>query len=431
MNEWYGELPGHWEVQRIKVLFSLRDERNFEPLSDVCLLSLYTAIGVKPNKEIERKTGNRAVTADNYKKVYVNDIVVNIILCWQGAVGVSKWDGVTSPAYDVYKAKSDTVNVDYFNYLFRLPHFSGECYKAGRGIMAMRWRTYSDQFTAITVPLPPRSEQDQIVRYLDWKISQINRLINAKRRQIGLLQEKKRAVVNEAVTRGGEGWQERKIKHIFSIKNGATPESGKSEYWDGDIKWITPVDLSKVKTYVDSSLRTITELGYSSCATTLLPANSLVLATRAPIGNVRICGDSLCTNQGCKGLVPLDRDVNAKFYYYLLSAKETQLQALGDGTTFSELSTIKLANVHMLCPSHDEQQAIVTHLDGQCERIDKLISKVNAEITLLHEYRTRLISDVVTGKVDVHGAVVPEHEAVEEAADAEEITDTEIEGDEN
>jgi type I restriction enzyme S subunit len=149
---WYGTLPAHWEALRIKNLFSLRDERNFKPLSEVRLLSLYTAIGVKPHDEIERVAGNVAVTADNYKKVYKDDIVVNIILCWQGAVGVSKHDGVTSPAYDVYKAKSDCVNVDYFNYLFRTPLFSGECYKAGRGIMAMRWRTYSNEFTAITVP---------------------------------------------------------------------------------------------------------------------------------------------------------------------------------------------------------------------------------------------------------------------------------------
>jgi type I restriction enzyme S subunit len=117
---WFGTLPGRWTTRRIKNLFTLRDERNFEPLSDVCLLSLYTAIGVKPHDEIERVAGNVAVTADNYKKVYKDDIVVNIILCWQGAIGLSKWDGVTSPAYDVYRAKSDAVNVDYFNYLSRL-----------------------------------------------------------------------------------------------------------------------------------------------------------------------------------------------------------------------------------------------------------------------------------------------------------------------
>jgi type I restriction enzyme S subunit len=162
--------------------------------------------------------GNVAVTADNYKKVYKNDIVVNIILCWQGAIGLSKHDGVTSPAYDVYKAKSNDVNVGYFNYLFRTPLFSGECYKAGRGIMVMRWRTYSDQFTAISAPLPPRDEQDQIVRYLDWKVSQINKLINAKRRQIALLGEKRRKAIDEAI--GNAIGNKYRYRHLFSLCKG-------------------------------------------------------------------------------------------------------------------------------------------------------------------------------------------------------------------
>lgn len=198
--EWIGSIPAHWELPRIKNLFRLRNERNDEAdLSKVNLISLYTDLGVVQHSDIIETTGNRAVTAEGYKFVHRNDIVVNIILCWMGAVGMSKYDGVTSPAYDIYCPINETIS-EYYHYLFRTRRFNGECYRYGKGIMMMRWRTYSTEFRAITVPYPPVDEQKGIVDYLNKKCADIDKLISIKQSKIEKLEQYKRSLIYEYVT---------------------------------------------------------------------------------------------------------------------------------------------------------------------------------------------------------------------------------------
>lgn len=192
------KIPEQWTVSRIKYLFQLRDEKNYLPLEEVRLLSLYAEFGVFPHGEQDER-GNKAVTADGYKAVYEKDIVVNIILAWMGAIGVSSYDGVTSPAYDIYKPFSN-VNSKFYHHLFRTKAFSSECYKYGRGIMAMRWRTYSTEFKSIFVPVPPVEEQQQIVDYLDIKCAKINSAIDKKQAVIDKLTEYKKSLIYEVVT---------------------------------------------------------------------------------------------------------------------------------------------------------------------------------------------------------------------------------------
>ena len=197
--EWIGEIPAEWDVVRIKNLFDYRNERNFKPLEEVNLISLYTDKGVVQHCDLDETTGNKASNADGYKLVYENDIVVNIILCWMGAIGRSAYFGVTSPAYDVYSPKQKT-NSKFYHYLFRTNGFSGDCYKVGRGIMAMRWRTYSDQFRAIKVMSPPQSEQEEIVEYLDEKCADIDALIAKKQQYLTEIENYKKSLIYEYVT---------------------------------------------------------------------------------------------------------------------------------------------------------------------------------------------------------------------------------------
>ena len=197
--EWIGEVPEEWEVTRIKNLFAYRNERNSLPLEDVNLISLYTDKGVVQHSDLEETTGNKASNADGYKLVYENDIVVNIILCWMGAIGRSAYNGVTSPAYDVYAPKAGTFS-HFYHYYFRTQGFSGDCYKVGRGIMAMRWRTYSDQFRALSVIYPSIQEQIEIVTYLDRKCAEIDRLTAAKQQLLTELESYKKSVIYEYVT---------------------------------------------------------------------------------------------------------------------------------------------------------------------------------------------------------------------------------------
>ena len=190
-----------WGVSQIRYLYKLRNEKNEKPLEEVNLISLYTDKGVVQHADLEKTTGNKAVTADGYKLVYPEDIVVNIILCWMGAMGRCEYEGVTSPAYDIYEPiDMNCVCSRYYHYLFRTERFAGKCYTLGRGIMMMRWRTYSSEFRAIKVPVPPIDEQVAIADYLDKRIGEMDALISEKQALVEDLQAYKKSLIYEAVT---------------------------------------------------------------------------------------------------------------------------------------------------------------------------------------------------------------------------------------
>lgn len=148
----------------------------------------------------------------------------------------------------------------------------------------------------------------------------------------------------------GRGWPHVQLRHLFDVVSGATPESGKAGHWDGDVLWVTPEDVGALN---DSRLadtrRKITNEGYASCGTTLVPANSIVLTKRAPIGQLAILDRPMCCNQGCFLLVP-NPHAAPRFYYYVLLSRMQLLQALGCGSTFMELSTDNLKALQLPIP---------------------------------------------------------------------------------
>ncbi len=191
-------------------------------------------------------------------------------------------------------------------------------------------------------------------------------------------------------------WDLKASKLLFSIVNGSTPKSGVAEFWEGDITWVTPSDLSKITNFeISESLRTITKKGLDSCGTSLVPSGSLILSCRAPIGSLAITTKDVCTNQGCKSLVVKAR-VNTKFMYYFFSVSTEQLNILGRGTTFLELSSDELGNFKLPYPKINEQTAIANFLDHETAKIDSLIEKQQKLIELLKEKRQAVISHVVT-----------------------------------
>jgi type I restriction enzyme S subunit len=323
--------------------------------------------------------------------------------------------------------------------------------KQTTGIQNLDSRMYFGE----TVAFPPLPEQAAIARFLDYMDQRIRRVIRARQRRIKLLEEYKQALIHQAVTgqidvRTGQPypaykdsgvewlgqvpahWEVRRLGSVTQILNGATPSTSKSEYWDGSIVWITPDDLGKLKSrYIDNSSRAITSEGYTACGTTLAPAGSIAMSTRAPIGHLGILRVAACVNQGCRLLVPQPTTVT-EYLYYSLVVGRPNLEVLGQGSTFMELSRAKLGAFSIPCPPLPEQTAIVEYLDAQTANIDAAIEASGREIDLLREYRTRLISDVVTGKVDVRevAAQLPEEppeeaelEGTEETAESEAADD--------
>ncbi|MDY7028747.1 MAG: restriction endonuclease subunit S, partial [Spirochaetota bacterium] len=170
-------------------------------------------------------------------------------------------------------------------------------------------------------------------------------------------------------------WEVKRTKHIFRVINGSTPKSSEPEYWDGNIAWVTPDDLGSLfKPEIIETARRISIDGYRSCGTTLVPPNSLVLSTRAPIGHLAIAGTELCTNQGCRCLVS-HNEISSRFYYYMILAAKQELESLGQGSTFNELGKQELEFVSLPFPSLSEQRAIADFLDRETARIDALIER--------------------------------------------------------
>ena len=191
-------------------------------------------------------------------------------------------------------------------------------------------------------------------------------------------------------------WDVLALKKCFQIIGGSTPKSDTDSFWDGDILWATPSDLSKRDSvYMNDTQRKITAIGLASCGTKLVPARSIVLSTRAPIGSLAIAETEMCTNQGCKSLVPSEI-TDTEYFAHLLSISSTELNVRGKGTTFLELSGDELGAFKTPVPSLPEQTQIAAFLDRETMKIDALVAEQLRLMALLKEKRQAVISHAVT-----------------------------------
>jgi len=250
---------------------------------------------------------------------------------------------------------------------------------------------------------------------LDQKLVGINRLIHAKLSAIEQLGALKSALVKKCALRGTTNknvlsdtgvewfgcipchWNLVPIKRLFTIVSGATPKSGIEEYWNGDITWVTPADYKTADKYIVASERYLSDEGYNSCSTHLVPIGSIVITKRAPVGTVAISNIELCTSQGCLSCIP-NNGVNTLYYYYLFSVMSDVFEAHASGTTFKEISAAAFGALKVPFPDAYEQKEIVDLLENRCSVYDETIRLHQRQIQSLNSLRTRLISDAITGR---------------------------------
>lgn len=256
-------------------------------------------------------------------------------------------------------------------------------------------------FRQMRVLCPPLQEQDAIVRYLDSKCAAIDEAIERHKKIIEKLEEYRKAEISKAMQALPDVIS---AKYVFRIYAGATPKSGVQEFWDGEIVWITPADFRTEDHYVNTGKRRITKSGYESCNTTIVPAGSIIVSKRAPIGTVSINTVPLCTNQGCLACVVLPNADN-EFYYYALIYKVEHMQALGAGTTFQEISATAFANMKLPYASLNKQRETVDKLTQVSKAVQEYKQRHEHIIAKLEEYRKSIIYHAVTGKTDCREAV--------------------------
>jgi type I restriction enzyme, S subunit len=181
-------------------------------------------------------------------------------------------------------------------------------------------------------------------------------------------------------------WQLKPLGELCTVVNGGTPKSKVTEYWKGEVNWITPAEMGKMSSpYIDITKRKITELGLQKSSAKLFPPYSVILSTRAPIGHLAINTSPMSTNQGCKTLVPND-ELDYKYLYYFLYSNKELLDNLGTGATFNELSGKNLKGVEIPVPSLEEQQRIVSILDEAFEHISNSVYNFNHSAKLVDEF---------------------------------------------
>lgn len=204
-------------------------------------------------------------------------------------------------------------------------------------------------------------------------------------------------------------WQKIKVRdsEYFSISLGGTPTTGVAEYWNGNILWVTPTDLSRINdSIIDKTERMITESGLKNSSAKLLPKGSIVISTRAPIGYLAIADKELTINQGCKALVIKNiNEIDNRFVYYQLLSKVKLIKSLGTGSTFLELSKTELGSIEILLPSKPTQQKIVKVLDGIRAEIGKQKKIIETTKELKKSLMKKMFSEEVRGEKEELGKI--------------------------
>ena len=413
--EYIGTIPKTWDLVRNKHLFN-KTKVIVGPNWDKYNVLSLTKKGVII-KDIENNQGKMPSDFSIYQLVNPGNLLMCLfdIDVTPRCVGYIENKGIVSAAYTELTPVEE-IDMKYYYWWYLMLDIDKQLLHLSKNL---RNSLSTEDFMALSVVKPPIKEQQQIANYLDKQTAKIDATIAKNEELIELLEEKRVALINQVVTKGlnpdvpmkdsgiewigeiPEHWEVDKLKKFFFIHNGSTPKDIE-ENWGGDICWITPADYKTSDVYINRSSRQITKVGLNSCGTTLVPKGSIIVSNRAPIGTVAIANTELCTNQGCKSL-SIKKDINTKFVYYALSINEKELNKLGRGTTFMELSSYDLGTFPIPIVPLSEQETIVIYLDKEISKINETLTKIQENINLLEEYKTSLIHHVVTGKIDVRG----------------------------
>ena len=463
---WLGDVPSHWEVRRLRTVLRLRNEKN-SPVKTEQILSLSIARGVTLYSHEGRGGNKRKGDITAYKIAHAGDIVLNSMNVIVGAVGLSRYTGAISPVYYALFPATDEVDIKYYDKVFGNTAFQRYLLIYGKGILikksntgklnTIRMKISPDDLKGTLLPIPPKDEQQQIARFLDWKTAQINRFIRNKRRFIELLKEQKQNVINQAVTRGldpkvkfkpsgvewigdiPEHWDARRLRTLAAVRaSGVDKNTNEDE---------VPVMLCN---YVDVYKNDRITAAIDFMKATATPEEIRAFELKA--GDVIITKDSESWDdiaiptfvpEAIPGVVcayhlalirPFSGEIKGEFLFRAFSSDPVadQFRIAATGVTRFGLAQGAIKGAFFPLPPLEEQQAILEHIADSSKAIDQAIIRAQREIELMREYRTRLISDVVTGQVDVRGIEVPEvveEELLaleEDTADADDVIDDEV-----
>lgn len=422
---WLPQIPAHWQLQKIDALFTERktkvSDKDYAPLS-------VTKKGILPQLEHAAKSND----SDNRKLVKAGDFVINSRSDRKGSCGVSKLDGSVSLINLVLTPRSK-LNNDYVHYLLRNYRFSEEYYRNGRGIVADLWTTRYSEMRTILLPVPPRAEQDQIVRFLDWKVSEINKLIGIRRKEISLIRQYRELRITERL-KGKKVWLKRLLKS--PLQYGAN--SSGTDFSSDLPRYIRITDIDSDGNLKQDGAKSIIE---EDAVPYILEDGDILLArSGATVGKAflykKCYGLSAYAGYLIRAKFDNSRILPEYFMYFTNSSTYSDWKnSVFIQATIQNISAEKYGYLPIPLPSIDEQKRIVNELDLICKYMDSLVEIKYKEIHALQELKAVIISDAVTGKIDVRNVTVPEYEHVDDIyddnnEDGEETEETETVGEE-
>ena len=410
----FGSIPTHWDTVRCAHLFQIK---NITKTSDEINLSVYRDYGVVKRDSRDDNYNRVPEDTSNYKLVEPGDFVFNKMKCWQGSLGVSEYRGIVSPAYTICSPKKP-FHGKYLHYLLRSRPYVQELRRLSYGVRIGQWELRFKDFKDVVVPYPSVSEQTQIANFLDHKTAQIDELIRAKERKIELLGEYRASLIQQVVTKGldpnvemkpsglewiGEipkSWSTINTKYLFRLVTEPAPKNNDYEL----LSIYTDIGVKPRKELEERGNRATTTDGYWLVKKGDFIVNKL-LAWMGAIGLSNYEGVTSPAYDILRKIRPL----NERFYEYLLRCglyfTEFKKRSRGIMDVRLRLYFSQFGTIPLVFPPVHEQHEIVNFLDRQTEKIDKLRSNEEHIVKLLKEYRQSIISEVVTGKIDVRGEV--------------------------
>ncbi|RGI46306.1 restriction endonuclease subunit S [Roseburia sp. OM04-10BH] len=414
--EWIGMIPKNWNVDKIKYHLKRNEPKN---PGNVEVLSVYREYGVIPKNSRDDNHNITSEDTSKYKYVKKGDLVINKMKAWQGSMGVSEYEGIVSPAYFVYNFTDNYFDKKYFHFLIR------NCYKdefrrISGGIREGQWDLSADLFANELVLIPPIKEQIKIVEFLNTKCAEIDTLYSDIEKQIETLEEYKKSIITEAVTKGLDpdvemkdsgieligqipnewkisrlGWISKKIGD--GIHGTVTFEDGETNFY-----FINGNNIKKRNIAIKDNTQRITERIYNTYKTNLT-THTILISLNGTIGNLAFYNNENVLLGKSVGFIELKEEYNREYIYYLLQANyiKTIFELSFAGTTINNLSLQTLRKTNVLLPPKTEQKKIVKYLDKKCAEIDGAIEEKKEQLDTLEQYKKSVIYEYVTGKKEV------------------------------
>lgn len=408
--KWLGEIPSHWELRKSKYLW--KENVLLSADGDKELLSVSQYEGVTP-----AKGDSRSESLKGYKVVLENDLVINIMLAWLGGLGVSKFNGLVSPAYCTYKM-TDKFNPHFLHYLYKTPLYLAEFARHSSGIVPSRWRMYTDDFGQIFTLLPPPNEQDAIVSCLDDITSKIDKAIVQQQKMIDLLNERKQIIINNAVTKGldpnvkmkdsGIEWIGEIPEHwnICSLKKKAKIILGKmlSNSPTNKCEYICAKDVhyGRIET---SNLKQMSFTKEERHLYEVKKGDMLIVEGGAGAGGCAIFKENkknICIQNSVMIVRGIDNIFNDYIYFFMQSINQKgYIEFICNKATIPHFTKEKVGAVSIPIPPLEEQMEIVDFINMHIVPINNAIQNYQYQIAFLQERKQIIINDIVTGKAKI------------------------------